>query len=134
MAANGKFKVTKLWLPVFICMGVIFYASSLPGSDIPSLFRYEDILYHFLIYFLLGYLFSRALKNTFLGIPRIKIILLTTIFGIIYGLTDEWHQAFVPLRTVSVFDLFIDSLAGCMGSALFAFRQLFQPGRKICLK
>lgn len=134
MPVKVRFKVTRSWLPVFVCMAVIFYASSIPGSDIPSLFPYEDVLYHFLMYFLLGYFLSRAMKNTFPAFGHIKIVLFTTIFGIIYALTDEWHQAFVPFRTASVYDLFIDGLAGFTGSILFVFLQPALSGRKICLK
>ena len=134
MPANINLKLAKFWLPVVLFMVVIFYVSGIPGSNIPSLFPYEDLLYHFLAYFLLGYFFSRALNNTVWTQGYIKIVVLATIFGIIYGLTDEWHQSFVPLRNVSVFDLFIDSVAAFSGSLLFTFRQPALSGRKICLK
>ncbi len=134
MPVKVRLKVTRSWLPVFVCMALIFYASSMPGSDIPSLFPYQDALYHFLMYFLLGYFLSRAMKNTFSEPRHIKIVLFTTIFGIIYALTDEWHQLYVPFRTASVFDLFIDGLAGLTGSILFVFLQPALSRRKICPK
>ncbi|MFH0827002.1 MAG: VanZ family protein [Candidatus Omnitrophota bacterium] len=134
MPVNTKFKVAKSWLPVVLCMVVIFYASSIPGSDVPSLFPYEDLLYHFLIFFLLASFFICAMRNTFPAFGPIKIVLFTAIFVIIYGLTDEGHQAFVPLRTVSFFDLCIDSLAGFTACILFVFRQMALSERKVCLK
>lgn len=123
MPANIKLFLIKFWLPVLACAGFIFYISSVPGSNIPSLFPYEDIAYHFLIYLSLGYLFSRALKNTYPGTIRTNIILFTVLFGIIYGLSDEFHQAFVPLRSVSVIDWINDSLGTLTGSILFVFTQ-----------
>jgi len=99
-------------------MGFIFYTSSLPGSEIPSLFPYEDVVYHFFIYLMLGYFFSRALKNTCLHVACAKIILFATLFGLLYGLTDEFHQAFVPNRSVSGFDILMDTVGAFVGSVL----------------
>lgn len=114
----------KRWLPVFSFMGIIFYASSIPGSNVPSVFWAQEIAYHFFVYLALSLFFSRALKYTFPVISIGRVILFASIFGIIYGLSDEWHQSFVPYRTVSGFDVFIDSLGSISGSLsyLFAFR------------
>lgn len=37
----------------------------------------------------------------------------------VYGASDEWHQAFVPLRDSDVRDWVADSLGGTIGSALY---------------
>lgn len=108
--------MVKLWLPVLLWMGFIFYASSIPGNEVPSLFPFQDIAFHLFIYLILSFFFARALKNTYFGITRAKIIVFTVIFGVIYGISDELHQAFVPYRTVSGLDLFIDTLGSFMGS------------------
>ncbi len=109
-------KFIKYWLPVLVFMGFIFYASSIPGSNIPSLFPFQDIAFHLFVYLILAFLFARALKNTYSNITPSKIILFTIIFGVAYGLTDELHQAFVPYRCVSSFDVFIDSVGSFIGS------------------
>jgi len=53
-----------LWTPVFIWMGMIFYSSSLimeeSKIDVPNI----DKLFHFIEYFILGYLWTRALTYT----------------------------------------------------------------------
>jgi VanZ family protein len=124
---SGKRQVTKrkagtaikFWLPVLLCMGFIFYTSSIPGVNIPSLFAYQDVIFHFFIYSLLAYFFSRALKNTYSYIEVTKIIFFTVLFGIIYGLSDEFHQSFVAYREDSVIDVLIDSIATFVGSLLF---------------
>jgi len=111
----------KYWLPVLACMGVIFYASSLPGSKIPSLFFFQDIAFHFCIYLALAYFFARAIENTYPNIVLGKVLFFSVVFGIIYGLLDELHQAFVPLRTVSGLDLSIDAIGSFFGSLIQAF-------------
>ncbi|MFA5145693.1 MAG: VanZ family protein [Candidatus Omnitrophota bacterium] len=109
------------WLPVLFCLGFIFYASSIPGSSIPPLFAFQDIVFHFVIYLILGFLFIRALRNTCLGIGWEKAIVFTIIFGIIYGVNDELHQGFAPYRCVSGLDVFIDSLGVFAGSLAYFF-------------
>lgn len=105
----------KFWLPVFIWMGVIFYLSSVPAKDIPLLFPFQDVLTHFVIYAILAYFFSRAIKNTYSGLALKNILYLTIIFGFSYGVSDEFHQLFVPGRSASGFDLFINSLGSFAG-------------------
>ena len=111
----------KFWLPVLACMGLIFYASSLSGSDIPSVFPFQDIMFHFLVYLTLGFLFSRALSKTHTNLTLIKVFLFTVIFGTFYAITDEFHQAFVPLRDASAFDVFIDTAGNLAGSLSLVF-------------
>jgi VanZ family protein len=106
------------WLPVILCASIIFYFSSLPGRSIPRLFLFQDILFHFFIYSILGLFFSRALQKSFPGIRGIEIIIFTFIFTFFYGISDEFHQYFVPSRNVSFFDVFVDGLGGLSG-ALF---------------
>lgn len=114
-----KVKFIKYWLPVLICMGLIFYASSIPGSDIPSCFPFQDIIFHLFIYLMLGFFYARALKNIYANIALPKVIFFTVIFGVIYGIADEFHQSFVPYRSVSGLDLFIDGIGVFIGSALY---------------
>lgn len=119
MPDKSRLKMIKLWLPVLVCMGIIFYASSLSGSDIPSLFPFQDIAFHILIYLILALFFSHALKNTYTDIALSKVILFTIIFGIVYGITDELHQAFVPDRTASGLDVIIDGIGSFIGSIVY---------------
>jgi VanZ family protein len=39
-----------------------------------------------------------------------RAIWITIILGTLYGLGDEWHQAFVPGREASLWDALFDSL------------------------
>ena len=116
---NRITSLIKLWLPLLAWMGFIFYLSSIPGRDIPSLFPYQDILFHTVIYAILAYFFARALKNTYPRLVSPKVIYITVIFGVIYGITDEFHQVFVPHRYASGLDLFIDGVGSFMGSLFY---------------
>ena len=67
---------------------------------------------HFTEYAILGFLAARAFRTS----PRPAIsqrwflICLTLI--VVYALLDEYHQSFVPSRTASIFDSFIDTAGG----------------------
>ncbi|MCM8796361.1 MAG: VanZ family protein [Candidatus Omnitrophica bacterium] len=109
----------KSWLIVIMWMAVIFCFSSVPGKNTPSIFPFQDIVFHFFIYAFLGLSFVCALKNSF---PRISLpigITLTVLFGFLYGISDEWHQSFVPGRTVSVFDVLVDTLGSLAAGSGF---------------
>lgn len=106
------------WAPLFLWMGLIFFFSSLKGKDIPSLFCFQDIVFHFVVYAGLGFLFARCLKNNF-SFSKNKIVLLSCLFGLIYGVSDEFHQIFVPGRTATFLDLTVDTLGALIGGFVF---------------
>ena len=128
---NRMAKFVKFWLPVIICMGFIFYVSSIPASKIPPLFPFQDIIFHLFVYSILSLFFARALKNTYGGLAPSKIILLTLIFGVFYGLTDEIHQTFVPYRNASGFDVLIDGIGSLVGSLIYPVRKKFSCGGRL---
>jgi VanZ family protein len=43
----------------------------------------------------------------------------------VYGATDEWHQAFVPLRTSDVRDWIADTTGGALAILLYALIRLY---------
>lgn len=103
------------WFPVLIILVSIFYISSkseLPGGkflDIPFL----DKIAHLLEYFLLSWFLFRALYYSE-SVKIKKAILISIVFSSVYGITDEIHQYFVPLRDSSIFDWIFD----CIGAVL----------------
>lgn len=118
--ATGKPAVffAALWAPVAACMAVIFYASSLTGEDIPGLFPFQDVVYHFSIFLALGVLSSRAIKKSW-HIRPLKVIIITLVLGFLYALSDEYHQTFVSGRTQSLADLAVDALGNLSGGILY---------------
>ncbi|MBU1124644.1 MAG: VanZ family protein [Candidatus Omnitrophica bacterium] len=108
----------KYWLPACICMGIIFIASSIPGSQIPSAFPYQDIVFHAGAYLLLAFFFARALRTTWAGLKDYQVLGITILYGVLYALSDEWHQSFVPYRMATAFDVFVDTAGTCAGSLI----------------
>jgi len=117
--SRGKWWVIRLWLPVIFILGLIFYTSSIPGKDIPRLFAFQNIAFHLLAYLFLAFFLIRALRKTCPDVSVSKMVLFVVICGIIYGILDELHQGFTPARSVSVFDVFIDSLGSIIGSLIY---------------
>lgn len=113
-------------------MAVIFYFSSLPGDelDLPG-FRFSDKVAHFAAFFLLGWLLSmrhslrRRLTVEASAFPPAPDLLALAV-GCLYGLSDEIHQYFVPLREFALADWAADSLG--VVAALWLHRILV--GRK----
>jgi len=113
----------KFWLPLLAWMGVIYYFSSIPAKDIPPLFPFQDIFYHFISYAMLGYLFIRAVKNIYPIIKPRHTFYLALIFGTAYALSDEFHQLFVPGRCFSGQDLIIDAIGTFIGSLKYQWQR-----------
>lgn len=129
--AINKNRLFNLWLPVLLSMGAIFYFSSLPGREIPSLFPLQDLIFHFCLYALLAYFLSRALRNTCSRLTLLKTVSLTVFFATLYGVSDEFHQLFVPGRCFSVFDLFTDGIGSFVGGLLYPVRKVFSGGARL---
>lgn len=67
-------------------------------------------LAHFSIYFIGGILIFNFI-NTFSIKPK-YIILLSIVFGVLYAISDEFHQFFIAERSAQIKDVLIDSLGG----------------------
>ena len=105
-----------LTLPVLLFI-VIFYLSSLPGDTyVPSFFSADKVL-HVCVYGVLGYLVARALGSY--GISRKQIFIRAFALCILYGISDEVHQLFVPHRHASVMDVLADGIGSSLGIAIY---------------
>jgi VanZ family protein len=49
----------------------------------------------------------------------LSVFLSTVVFTGAYGLSDEWHQMYVPGRSVSLLDALADVCGGTLGGASF---------------
>ena len=120
------------WLPSLLWMAVIFYLSSRTGDDlggwldtfrqwIPMMEGFD--WGHFAAYFILAwtYLWGLHPKRLSLGI-KLTVILLC----VFYGLTDEFHQSFVPGRTPDWMDIRNDGI----GAALAMLMLYIPPVRR----
>ena len=99
------------WLPVILYVGLIFVASSIPGSKVPSYFPYLDKLEHLTEYALFGLLLGRAFRFTVGGSRGRLWALGTVLLGAIVGAVDEIYQRSTPGRHSDVRDWVMDVTA-----------------------
>lgn len=79
---------------------------------------------HFSIYTILGILLMGLMTKT--KVEDNKRIYITLGIGLLYAITDEFHQNFSPGRTPKVTDVYIDMLGVAIGMLLVLFvRQLY---------
>jgi VanZ family protein len=99
---------------------VIFVLSGQPGlrvSDDPGVDLPTRHLAHVAAYALLTLLLGWALSGRGAR-PTPRTIGLSALLAVLYGVTDEWHQTFVPSRTGRVEDLVWDGLGALLGAML----------------
>lgn len=96
------------FIPTIFMMGVIFILSHQAGDSFPSgLPENSDKLIHVLIYGILTGTSLYAITPYWKRTPLFYDLGII-IFCLFYGVTDEWHQSFIPLRTASFFDIIAD--------------------------
>ncbi|MDD5166322.1 MAG: VanZ family protein [Candidatus Omnitrophica bacterium] len=100
----------KYWLPVIIYAIFIFSVSSIPGTELPGLFKGQDIVFHILGYAVFAFLINRALREYFSWRSRLMRLSWVFVIAIIYALSDEFHQSFIPYRLASWKDIVSDGL------------------------
>lgn len=103
-----------LWGPVVLYMGIIFVVSHQPEVSIPA--GLSDTQSHSLAYTLLGALMVRALAGGLGARISIRTAFLGVLFTTLYGVSDEYHQMFVPGRSAEMYDLFADAIGGAAGA------------------
>jgi VanZ family protein len=102
-------------------MALIFVLSSRPAPEFTS--RWPEFLglslIHMIEYAGLSLLLAEGLRRA-RGLPRRRAAALALLVAVLWGLSDEWHQSFVPSRTPSA----LDALSDGIGAALAALAWL----------
>jgi VanZ family protein len=127
----------------FLWMALIFYMSSQPAAESRELSRgvtvwiaeiierlapKADIDFrslhgalrkqaHFWAYLVLGPLVLNALRQS--GVKGRRAVVLAMTVSVVYAITDEIHQLFVPGRSGEVFDVVIDTAGAATGMAVY---------------
>jgi len=107
-----------VWLPAIVQMAVIFAASNVPNlTELPG--GLNDHVGHFVGYAILSALVIYALASgRWTGVTAgacARAVLISTA----YGISDEFHQRFVPGRSPALDDIAADA-AGALAAALLA--------------
>ncbi|MDP2927816.1 MAG: VanZ family protein [Candidatus Omnitrophota bacterium] len=103
-------KLVRLWVPVVVWAGVIFYFSSIP--DLRTDLEYDFLLRkiaHIAEYFYFTFLLYRAFSGSF-NMNVSRLFMYPAAFSVFYAISDEIHQYFVLGRDCSTKDVLIDSI------------------------
>ncbi|MEK6531095.1 MAG: VanZ family protein [Deltaproteobacteria bacterium] len=113
------------WLPLALYTGFIVVFSVRPvPEDLPDL-PDIDKLYHFIAYFLLGFLWARALDSSalaFAGGNRKKgALAFAAIMAFLFGVLMEVVQYFIPERSAEVVDALANGAGAISGAFVFGY-------------
>ncbi len=108
------------WLPVIGYCALIFLQSSVPTVAQMPRFPFSDKLLHFIAYGIMAALFCRAFSShDRLRRRRGLLFLFSVIVTTLYGVSDEWHQSYVPGRDATAGDALADFAGSLTGSWLY---------------
>lgn len=110
----------RYWLPVVGYAGLIFYLSAQsrpPGPTLWLLRELGDKTVHALEYAILGILCYRAFRHAAGRRAARSALVLAVVAATGYGVTDEIHQVFVPMREPEVWDVVMDCLGSVIGAS-----------------
>src|SRR5699024_8740368 len=71
---------------------------------------------HFFLYFVLGALLYHFFAN--FRLTRMRKLVIAFTFSLLYAISDEWHQSFVPGRGAQAIDVLIDCAGALTGILL----------------
>lgn len=105
---------------MLVVMGTIFYLSHQPGTNLylPPIIGIDKIM-HIFAYGVLAatviYVIPKSIKKK----NPYKVLFLTVSFCLVYGISDEFHQYFIPGRFVSGADVIADVLGAMLVSIVW---------------
>lgn len=118
------------WVAVVAWAAMIFVLSDRPGlavSDDPGVDLPARHLAHVVVYGVLASLLAWALSGR--RMPSTRLLAACGVVTLLYGVTDEWHQTFVPTRTGRPEDLVWDALGAAIAVvAISLVRGVLDPG------
>ena len=120
-------KFIYLWGPVILFASLVFILSSMSSLPVKiEPFPNFDKVEHMCEYGLFAILLFRALNGTLSRADFIWIASLTVMITLAYGMSDEFHQSFVPHRDADVKDLVADGFGAIAAmTSIFIKRKVF---------
>lgn len=121
------FGVKKSWIiggtAVFLVLaiGLFLFVDFVQDTSFAYAGRLMRKSAHFIAYLILGFLVSHALKNEAAVSPSIiwKRRGISLLLCVVYAISDEFHQVFVPGRGPLLKDVFIDGSGAALGILLY---------------
>ena len=98
-----------------VIMGMIFYLSHQPGdlSIFPQFFGIDKLL-HVIAYGSLAAAFLYGLNPFTKSSSRALTAVVVLLFCVLFGVSDEYHQSFIPGRSVSAWDVVADGVGALL--------------------
>jgi VanZ family protein len=117
---------------MIVVMGTIFFLSSKTNDELslPAIEGLDKIL-HGIAYGTLAITMMFAFSPEFSRRRSLTVMLLTIAGVLLYGVSDEFHQSFVPGREVSAMDVLADVCGGTIAVLIFRGFQLRQPFHRV---
>ena len=100
----------------------IYWLSDQPSLPTPMLFSHQDKLFHAGAYFVMAGFALRIFRYHTVSLP--KLVINSLIFCSLYGMSDEWHQSFVPGRMSDVADWAADTVGAMLFLGLYYLYRL----------
>ena len=109
------------WAAVAFYMAVIYALSSMSFDF--RLFHtaqkiHLDWIVHVVEYSVFGFLLARAFGHSVPSKTGRRLLLAALIVGVLYAVSDEWHQRSVPNRDASVYDAIADTVGLALGAVV----------------
>jgi len=113
----------KYHLPFWFWAALIFIMSSIPGDKLPDkTFELSDKVIHFIVYLILYVTASYSFyKQNKFGLLKKHFYVSGLILAVLYGISDEIHQYFVPMRSCEFLDLIADTAGAAAGMLVVYF-------------
>ncbi len=105
--------------PIAVMAGIFLLSSRSQLPDLDGGRDIQSVVGHFVAYAALGASLAVLLRS--LGWSPLRALLVAIVFATLYGVTDEFHQSFVPNRNTDPKDVLVDFL-GATAGALAAMR------------
>lgn len=107
----------RYWWPTLAWAGIIFWLSSRPTLTTSEIYWQDFVIKkaaHLFVYAVLASLLYRSLKHT-TKLDRLTLVVLTLSIVVLYAISDEFHQSFIPGREPRLLDILIDFLGASGG-------------------
>jgi len=110
-AATREKSAAARWTPPVVWVVIILIGTSWPGVSLGPDGLALDKVAHFSAYAILAALILRATRTPHSWRTAILVVIVVSLFGAV----DEWHQSFIPRRSMSFADWVADTLGAIVG-------------------
>ena len=98
------------FVPMLTVMAAIFYLSHQPDIPLPQAVSFQDKILHLIAYGVLAATVLWAIRPGCSPAAGLGVV----IFCVLYGISDEFHQSFIPGRSPSIYDVYADGLGAVL--------------------